>query len=85
MKMTRHSVLAAVAALAFCGCATTQQTSQKWEYRIAGGYIKPGIVGASMLEPQLESAGGEGWEAVSWGQEGGSPPYYRVLLKRTKQ
>jgi len=85
MKTTKQLVLGAITALVLCGCTTTQHTSQKWEYRVVGGYTKPGVGGGPMLEPQLESAGGEGWEAVSWAQAGDSPPYYRVLLKRSKR
>ena len=49
------------------------------------GYTKP-RVGPATLQEALKDAGDEGWEAVSWTQVGdNNPPYFNVLLKRTRR
>ena len=59
---------------------------ERWQYRILGGYTQNlnAPNNGNLLPPLLETAGNEGWEAVSWAQDGSSPPYFRVLLKRAK-
>ena len=85
MKTTKQLVLVAVVALALCGCAIPQRSSEKWEYRVLSGYTKP-RVGPATLQEALKDAGDEGWEAVSWTQVGdNNPPYFNVLLKRTRR
>ena len=85
MKTTRRLVFAALVASALLsGCATSPHSNSAFEYRVVKGYTSPGISGRPILEPLLESAGAEGWEAVSWTQGGDSPPYFTVLLKRHK-
>jgi hypothetical protein len=65
------------------GAALNSGSPTKWQYKVVGGYLKPGVGGGNDLEPQLRSAGEEGWEAVSWAStNGNNPPYMRVLLKR---
>ena len=75
---------ALIASAVLSGCATAPHAQTTFDYRIIKGYMSPAPKGRPELEPLLESAGAEGWEAVSWTQPGDSPPYFIVLLKRPK-
>jgi hypothetical protein len=65
--------------------ATTNKR-ETWEYHVLSGYTQNlnSPNNGNFLPSLLETAGNEGWEAVSWTQDGSSPPFFRVLLKRAK-
>lgn len=85
MKSIARFVLCALLPIMLLpGCATSGRSNSVFEYRIVKGYTIP-VAGRPLLEPLLESAGADGWEAVSWSQDQGSPPYFFVLLKRHKR
>jgi hypothetical protein len=82
MRVT--SVGALVTSALLSGCATAPHAQSTFEYRIIKGYTGSDLRGRPGLEPLLESAGAEGWEAVSWTQSGEGSTHFTVLLKRPK-
>jgi hypothetical protein len=63
-----NSALVCAVALVFAGCTTTRP-STTWDYKIIRGGLSRNAM-AAPLEPQLQQAGGEGWEVVSSGGDG---------------
>jgi hypothetical protein len=74
-----NSALVCAVALVFAGCTTTRP-STAWDYKIIRGGLSRNAM-AAPLEPQLQQAGGEGWEVVS---SGGDSTTGFVILRKPK-